>query len=200
LVSQLEQRRAILFPLSLLLGGLLIAACSRKAEIENAPDGGSMVMMQVPMPDGGVPVVEDAGLGAGGAACDARPIQPACSGANDFGCAFDEWVRSLTSDCQQATDCRTDGWVEVVTDSEGCASELRMEDPNPDYVACMITALNGYRCGQCGDVLGSRFLGVSNEGCAPQTCSTGELRCPPGSRCEDGICVTVAENAGGGRD
>lgn len=198
MVSQLEPRRASRVSLTCAL--VLAFGCSRKAEIENAPDGGGMVMMQVPMPEGGVPVVEDSGLGEGGAACTERPIQPACSGANDFGCAFDEWVRSLTSDCQQATDCHTDGWVEVATDGEGCASELRMEDPDPDYVACMVKALNGYRCGQCGDVLGSRYLGASNDGCSVRECGTGELRCPPGTTCEGGICVTVAENAGGARD
>ena len=160
-----------------------------------------MVMMQVPLPEGGVPVVEDSGLGAAGApACQDRPIQAACSGANDFGCAFDDWVGALTSACQMSTDCQTDGWVEVVTDGDGCASELRMEDPEPVYVACMVDALNRYRCGQCGDVLGSRFLGASNDGCPLLTCGTGELRCPPGSECQQGICVTVAENAGGGAD
>jgi hypothetical protein len=200
LVSQLEQRRAGQFSLTWVLALLAACACSRKAEIENAPDGGTMVMMQVPLPEGGVPVVEDSGLGAGGAACSERPTQPACSGANDFGCAFDDWIRTLASECQMSTDCRTDGWVEVVTDGDGCASELRMEDPDPDYVACMVGALNRYRCGQCGDVLGSRYLGASNEGCSPIACSTGELRCPTGYSCLNGICVTVAENAGGGRD
>jgi hypothetical protein len=200
LVSNLELRRASRFSLRLAILALSLGACSRKAEIENAPDGGSNVMMPVPMPDGGVPVVEDSGLGAGGAACEDRPTQAACSGANDFGCAFDEWVGALSSECQLATDCRTDGWVEVATDEQGCASELRMEDPEPDYVACMVGALNRYRCGQCGDVLGSRFLGASNEGCPVQACGTGELRCPPSMKCESGICVTVAENTGGGRD
>jgi hypothetical protein len=191
LVSKPQLRGTGRVPLS--LAGLVLAAvmstCSRKAEIEDAPDGGTVVMMEIPQPDGGVPSIEDSGLGAGGAACSDRPSQAACSGANDFGCVFDDWIRALTETCQQATDCHTDGWVEVAADADGCASELRMEDPDADYVACMVSELNRYRCGQCSDVIGSRFLGVSNDGCPEQACGTGELRCPPGSICTDGVCV-----------
>jgi hypothetical protein len=183
--------------------GLVLAltlACSRKAEIEDAPDAGGVTPMQVPFPEDGVPPVEDSGIGAGGAACVDRESQPACFGVNDFPCAFDDWIRTLTDACQTQTDCHTDGWVEVVTDAEGCASELRMEDPDPEYVECMTRQLNRYRCGQCAEVLSNRFLGASNDGCPELPCGTGELRCPPGFTCNDGTCAEVGSGTGGGSD
>jgi hypothetical protein len=180
--------------LALTLG---LCMCSRKAEIEDAPDGGGVTPMQIPYPADGVPVVEDSGIGAGGAACGDRPSQNACMGVNDFPCAFDDWIRTLTDACQNQTDCHTDGWVEVVTDAEGCASELRMEDPDPEYVECLTRELNRYRCGQCADVLSNRFLGASNDGCPEVTCGTGELRCPPGFVCQAGVCVESGAGSGG---
>jgi hypothetical protein len=167
----------------------LLLACSRRAEIENAPDAGSVPTMEVPRPDAGVPVVEDAPLANGqGLACQERPVQSACRGANDFGCDFDGWVQMIAEACQQQTDCHTDGWLEVVLGPEGCATELRMEDPDTDYVECISEQLSQYMC-PCADVVGSRFLGLSNDGCEGVACGTGELRCPPGATCERGECV-----------
>src|SRR5215207_7006057 len=104
---------------------LLLSSCSRRAEIENSPDGGQVPVNEVPRPADGVPVVEDAPLSnAEGLTCADRPTQFACRGANDFGCAFDDWFQALTEQCQQLTDCHTDGWVEVFVGSDGCASEL----------------------------------------------------------------------------
>lgn len=192
--------------LALAVSGLVLAwalgllACSRKAEIEDAPDAGGVTPMQVPFPEDGVPLVEDSGIGAVGAACVERESQPACFGVNDFPCAFDDWIRTLTDACQSQTDCHTDGWVEVVTDTEGCASELRMEDPDPEYVECMTRELNRYRCGQCAEVLSRRFLGASNDGCPELPCGTGELRCPPGFACIDGSCAEGGTGSGGASD
>ena len=188
MVSQRESRRGSRLPLTLFGVVLLAGSCSRNAEIEQAPEPGEVPVMEFPRPEGGVPVVEEAEL-AGSEACNDRPAQPACAGANDFGCDFDGWLQSLAQACQLQTDCHTNGWVEVVVGEEGCATELRMEDPDPAYVACLTEQLRQYQC-PCHDVLGSRFLGLSHDGCADTACGTGELRCPPGSTCRDGECQT----------
>ena len=39
---------------------LLLVGCSRRAEIENAPQGGQVPVEEVPRPADGVPLVEDA--------------------------------------------------------------------------------------------------------------------------------------------
>lgn len=179
---------------------LLLASCSRRAEIENAPDAGTVPIMEVPKPDGGVPVVADAALDhPEGLACDDRPRNGLCGGANDFGCDFDGWFQRLTAECQQQTDCHTDGWVEAAVGREGCAIELRMEDPDPAFVACLTDQLSRYQC-PCKDVIGSTYLGLANDGCSGETCGTGELRCPPGSTCQDGQCVEDETASGGASD
>ena len=189
MVSQRERRRRSSVSLSAVAAGwLLVAACSRHAEIEEDPRPGELPVMEVPRPDGGIPVVEDAELSnAEGLSCNERARQPACGGANDFGCDFDGWLQLVAEACQQQTDCRTNGWVEVLLDADGCASELRMQEPNPDYVACLARELSSYQC-PCRNVVGSRFLGLSHEGCEEAGCGTGELRCPPGSSCVEGKC------------
>jgi hypothetical protein len=177
-----------------------VAACSRRAEIENAPDAGAVMVTEIPRPEGGVPVVDESGLEVDVKACQERASQAECSGANDFVCDFDRWLRSLSDTCESRTGCQTNGWLEVVTSPEGCAMELRMEDPDPAFVSCLSSELNQYRCGTCGDVLGARFLGASNDGCpgADVPCGTGEIRCAPGSACQEGICVENAAGAGSG--
>lgn len=175
---------------------LALLACSRRAEIEDLPDAGNLPTMEVPRPDGGVPLVEESGVSESApAACEARPSQPACSGTNDFGCDFDAWVQQLTESCQLQTDCRTNGWVEVTVGGSGCATALRMEDPDADYVTCMADQLGQYRC-PCRDVSGSRFLGLSHDGCGDRGCGTGEFRCPEGMSCQAGRCL--ADDASGG--
>jgi hypothetical protein len=191
MVSQREPRRRSRLSLkAILLAALSLIGCSRRAEIEDAPDAGTVPTMEVPRPDGGVPLVEDAPLeNAEGLRCADRPVQSVCRGANDFGCDFDGWIQQLAELCQTQTDCHTDGWVEVQLGAEGCATELRMEDPDAEYVACISEQLSQYRC-PCADVAGSRFLGLAHDGCEEVACSTGELRCPPGSTCQEGKCVT----------
>jgi hypothetical protein len=170
---------------------LFMFGCSRRAEIENAPDAGTVPIMEVPKPEGGVPPVEDAALvHPEGLTCNERPRNGLCGGANDFGCDFDGWFQRLVAECQEQTDCHTDGWVEASVDGDGCASELRMEDPDPELVACLTAELSQYQC-PCDNVVGSFYLGLANDGCPGNKCGTGELRCPPGSTCRDGECVLV---------
>lgn len=179
---------------ALALLGLI--ACSRRAEIENAPDAGTLPTMEVPKPEGGVPPVEGAQLEhSDGLGCNERPRNRLCGGANDFGCDFDGWFQRLAAECQQQTDCHTDGWVEASVDGDGCASELRMEDPDPEFVACLTAQLSQYQC-PCDNVVGSFYLGLANDGCRGSACGTGELRCAPGSTCRDGQCVEDAPAGG----
>lgn len=197
MVSQRQLGRRSSVSLSFAGVSLLLLGCSRRAEIEDAPDAGGVPVMEVPRPDGGIPVVEDAPLAnSEGLDCNQRPRQPACGGANDFGCDFDGWLQLLAEMCQQQTDCHTDGWVEVLVGPEGCATELRMEDPDEPYVACISEQLSQYNC-PCKDVLGSRFLGLSHDGCAGSGCGTGELRCPPGTSCRQDECVAEVAGFGG---
>lgn len=181
---------------ALLWAVLGLLACSRRAEIENAPDGIDVVVTQPPRPDGGVPVVAEAPLeNADGLTCAERPTQAACRGVNDFPCDFGGWLEDLAEHCQRRTQC-TDGWLEVQLDPDGCATELRMEDPDPPYVACITAALSKYRC-PCDAVLGSRFLGLGHGDCGAPACGTGEFRCPAGSICDQGQCVPDDATAGG---
>lgn len=177
---------------------LLALGCSRRAEIENAPDAGTVPIMEVPKPDGGVPPVEDAVLDhPDGLICNERPRNAKCGGANDFGCDFDGWFQRLAAECQQQTGCHTDGWAEASVDGDGCASELRLEDPEPEFVACLTAELSQYQC-PCDNVVGSFYLGLANDGCPGTKCGTGELRCPPGATCRDGECVPVEDAQVGG--
>lgn len=185
---QRRRRRAVSLIAIALGGALLLSGCSRRAEIEDSPETDMLPPMEVPRPEGGVPVVEDAPLANRAELdCKQRPSQADCRGANDFGCEFDRWFQALAATCQQQTDCHTDGWVEVLLSPEGCAAELRMQDPDAAYVACISEQLSQYSC-PCASVLGSRFLGLSNDGCAA-ACGTGEFRCQPGTTCQQGECV-----------
>lgn len=197
LVSQRKLRGSAGVPVkrALLLAALALLACSRKAEIENVPDAGPVMIIEPPRPDGGIPPVADAPLeNPEGLACGERPLQAECRGADDFPCDFDGWFQNLAEICQRRSEC-TDGWVEATLGVDGCAAELRMEDPDPPYVACIAEALRQYRC-PCSDVIGSRFLGLGHGECSAQ-CGTGELRCPPGSTCREALCVADDPSTGG---
>lgn len=206
MVSHLEHGRRKRFSLTArlaLVASLAAAvslACSRRAEIDDPKVDELPPVPEVPFPEGGVPVVEDSGVDRAGGDCEERVGQSACAGTNDFTCAFDRWLLQLSETCQTQTGCRTNGWIEVVLGEQGCAAELRMEQPNPEFVGCVTEQLNRHRCGGCAGVSASRFLGAAREGCEPSEirCSTGELRCPPGLRCEQGLCVDGAGGASGG--
>lgn len=193
MVSKRERGRGRRLSLACML--LVAGSCSRSADIEQSPDRGVGSEDQVPLPEGGVPLVEGADLGDASAdACQARAGQPSCAGANDFGCNFGRWLPELVEACQQQTDCHTDGWVQVQLGSNGCATELRMEDPDVPFVQCMTERLRAHHC-PCKEVAASVYLGLGHDGCV--ACGTGELRCPPGSTCQDGQCVEDETEAGG---
>jgi len=198
MVSKFDRRRAVRVSLTLgLVASLTVAGgCSRRAEIENAPTDPQLTPTDVPRPDAGVPLVAESGLELDVDACRARPVQIACAGTNDFGCALDDWLPALAESCQYVTDCHTNGWIEIETAESGCVDELRMEDPNPDFVACLVAELNRYRCPSCKGAAASSFLGASHDGCEPLLCGTGELRCPPGWTCQGRLCERDEAAAG----
>jgi hypothetical protein len=173
-----------------------VLACSRRVEIENAPDAGDVTVNEPPpRPDGGVPVVTGARFDhPDGVACPDRPVESSCQGANDFPCNFEGWLENVAEVCQRRTQC-TDGWLEVEVGAEGCPTELRMEDPDPPYVECVTDMLSRYRC-PCKNVASARFLGLDHGECK-LSCGVGELRCPPGFACQAGECVIDAGSSGG---
>src|ERR1041384_58024 len=120
MVSHVEPRRRGLVPLTarvaLLLAGLMTApfvGCSRRAEIEDPIVSELPPTPAIPLPDGGVPLVEDSELEVGDGSCEGREGQSACVGTNDFTCAFDRWILQLSEACQTQTGCHTNGWLEV---------------------------------------------------------------------------------------
>lgn len=194
------QRRRTRYPAVIALVSWVCASCSRHADIKDEPDAGTDLGPNAPKPDGGVPVVEDTGLDDPGlTSCLERPENGACRGANDFPCNFSAWVPELAEQCQNATGCVTNGWVELELGADGCAAQIRMDQPNTDYVACLVETLGAYRC-PCESMSFGHFLGIGNDGCetGPRPCGSGEFPCGKGEVCEDGLCVLAAGGSGAG--
>jgi hypothetical protein len=201
MVSHAERRRAFR-PALITVVALSAWACSRHADIQDEPDGGTNLGPSAPQPDAGIPAVEDTGLDDPSLlACADRPEAEngACRGANDFPCDFSGWVPLLAEQCQTETGCVTNGWVEIELGDDGCASELRMDQPNADYVACLVQTLGAYSC-PCEAMSFGHFLGVGNEGCetGPSPCTSGEFPCAGGQICVDGFCVVDASGGAPG--
>jgi hypothetical protein len=87
-------------------------------------------------PDGGIPDLEDTGLdNPDFLACAERPLRD-CTGANDFPCGFEPWVERSAERCQLLTGCRTDDWLSVTMNDDGCVSAIGMTEPKKAFVAC----------------------------------------------------------------
>lgn len=193
-----ERRPLVALSCSALLAIFVVASCSRSADIRDEPDAGTTPGPVVPLPDGGIPELEDAGLDDPEfPACQTREEDQDCRGVNDFPCDFAYWVPVLAEECQQATGCKTNGWIEIDLADDGCASALRMEQPNDDFVACVVNELGTHRC-PCEAQSERHFLGLTNDGCAPsdQDCRSGEFPCEFGQLCVDGKCVADSGAAG----
>ena len=182
-----HSRRERLSPLSLARGAafvLVVLGCSRRGELFDRPDASLGVN---PTVDASVPLVEDSGIDDPSLpACAERPVGD-CQGANDFPCSFEPWMYEVAAACQDATDCRANDWVEVRTGENGCVSEIRMVEPHPDYVACLVETFGQYSC-PCDETAAAYFLGLGNNGCEPP-CGVGEFPCPSGQSCVAGMCV-----------
>jgi len=183
MVPNAHRGRERLPALSLALA-LALAGCSRRGELFDRPDAS---LDASPTVDASIPVVEDSGIDDPSLpACRERPTGD-CQGANDFPCSFEPWMYEVAAACQEATDCRTNDWVEVRTGPDGCVSEIRMVEPRADYIACLVETFGSYAC-PCQETAAAYFLGLGNDGCEPP-CGVGEFPCPSGQSCVAGMCV-----------
>jgi hypothetical protein len=146
------------------LGPLVqLGGCRRQADIRDEPDGSLTVG---PKLDAGELVVVDSGLESDAyPACADRPTGE-CVGSNDFPCAFEGWVAGTAQDCQKATGCNTNGWLEVKMGADGCVVEIGMEKPNDEMIACLVAEFGFFRC-PCGEVEASHLFGYGNTGTCP---------------------------------
>jgi hypothetical protein len=152
-------RRALLaLALATTLAG---AACERQADLrdEPLPD----LLEPTPTLDAGDIPELDAGLGSDAyPACEDRP-GGACVGPIDFPCAFDGWVSDTAARCQSETGCKTNGWLEVTMAADGCVSDIGMDNPNPEMVACLLEELGSIHC-PCGEGVSTYYFGEGNDG------------------------------------
>jgi hypothetical protein len=162
---------------------LVVPACGRHADLRQGAETG--LAPADPVIDKGkfLPV---GGVLDGG--CAARPTD-ACYGDVDFPCNVSDWVTALAKKCQQATDCATNGSVEISLGNSGCVTKIAMTQPNDAMVACLVKQVTAVRC-QCMQPLSSTyFFGLGNAPpCGSGQCSA-EFPCAQGLHCVDGVCI-----------
>lgn len=140
-----------------------IGGCTRRADIRDEPDG---AVKPPPQLDAGDIPELDSGLGTDAfMACEDRPYGE-CNGPVDFPCAFQSWVTSTAKDCQYATGCKTNGWLEVKLSDDGCVVAIGMDEPNEEIVACLLEELGSLRC-PCDESETKHFFGIGNDGVCP---------------------------------
>lgn len=186
MVSHTHERRHLARALSGLLLAVLAGACSRQLELYDEPDASAAPVGSGPQPPAEIPEV--VGSGVGGAehpACGERPTGK-CQGANDFPCDFSGWVERAVPDCQQAADCRANGWVRVVLASDGCVSAIGMVEPEPAFIACLVQEFGSFGCPQCSAMEATHYLGEGNDGCIV-ACERDD-DCRAEEFCEKGYC------------
>lgn len=145
-----------------LAGGLALVGCGREVEIYDAPDA-SVAPVEHPRPDGPLDTVDVEFNGEAAVPCAERGTE-LCTGANDFVCVPEAFIATIVADCYALGGCLVDGWVEIELGAGGCAVELRMESPDPDFAACVVEHADAGRCA-CGLVAHAVFLGYANDGC-----------------------------------
>jgi hypothetical protein len=172
---------------------LLVAplCCSRENELRG--EGTRYVLPpRFAPPDAGIPTIhsDQELLGPAFPECKTRSFGD-CYGGNDFPCAFDQWVRRLATECQQATGCRANGWVAFDTNVDGCPSRIGMTDPQPEFAACLREVMGNLQC-PCGAVSIEHFLGIGHDGCETgRECGGTEFPCASGFTCIAGVCVAA---------
>jgi hypothetical protein len=151
------------------LAGLLASAlifvfsegCERYADIRDEQD--EVLIDPTPTIEAGVIPVVDSGLESDAfMTCSDRPIGD-CVGTNDFLCGFEKWMRATAEKCQLDTGCKTNGWLEVKMANSGCVTEIRMDQPNDEMIACVLAEFGAVRC-PCSEVEGSYYFGKMNSG------------------------------------
>ena len=151
----------------MLLGGVALAiACGRRVELETeskpvfeAGAGGSGIVdaeVERILPDGPVPIVEDAGLLLeAGDGCAARPS--GCPSTTDFPCGLTEWFSKVVSTCRERAGC-IEGFLTIELAGEGCASQIGMTHVNRRFVECLLDELQYERC-PCAPGVETIYLG-----------------------------------------
>ncbi|MDI1451028.1 hypothetical protein [Polyangium sp. 6x1] len=135
-------------------------ACTRHADIRDERES---ILERPPAFDaGGIPEL-DSGLGS-----DAHPLcadRPTgeCVGSNDFPCGFEDWAIATAKACQEASGCKTNGWLEVKMGPGGCVEAIGMEEPNDEVVSCLVAEMGAVKC-PCGEGISKYYFGSGNAG------------------------------------
>ena len=163
-VSRVGIALALSFSCAALGSSVQLGGCVRHADIRDEPDGSAVKPPPV-LDAGDIPEL-DSGLGTDAfGACEDRPYGE-CNGPVDFPCAFQSWVASVAKSCQQATSCKTNGFLEVTVGDDGCVASIGMDQPNDEIVACLLAELTSLRC-PCDETETRHFFGVGNDGVCP---------------------------------
>lgn len=141
----------------------LAAGCDRSAEIYDTPRA-EVQPDEVPRPDAALEPVDVDFDAPDYLPCSERSYA-LCEGGTDFPCMPPVFLEPALRTCFTASDCQVDGWVEVELGDDGCVQELRMEDPEPEYVDCLAERLTQGRC-VCGAFTLELYFGLGNDGCA----------------------------------
>ncbi|MBK9263320.1 MAG: hypothetical protein IPM54_26395 [Polyangiaceae bacterium] len=144
--------------------GLVFAfstGCERHANIRDENDD-TLLDKPPELEAGPIPVVDSGVESDAYLACLDRPLGD-CVGSNDFLCGFEKWMRATAENCQMTTGCKTNGWLEVTMAGDGCVSEIRMDKPNDEMVACLVAEFGAVRC-PCAEIEGSYYFGNTNSG------------------------------------
>ena len=145
---------------------MLAFACGRRAELfgeeedARARERDSAVdrtPREPPIPDGGVPVLVEAGLELeAGDGCGARSVT--CPSNVDFPCQRHAWYGKLIELCRERAGCAS-GWLSIRLEGAGCASELGMTEPSAAFAACIVEELNRGAC-PCPPEVTNIYLGA----------------------------------------
>lgn len=146
-----------------LLALAFVVGCDRSAEIYDTPTA-EVVPDSVPRPETPLAPVDVDFNAPEHLPCAERSLAR-CEGGTDFPCMPEVFLEPALRDCFTESDCRVDGWVEIDLGDDGCAEELRMEDPDPDFIDCAAERLTLGRC-VCGAWTLELFFGLGNDGCA----------------------------------
>lgn len=140
---------------------LLSEGCERYADIRDERDE-TLIDNSPTLEAGAIPVIDSGLEGDAFPNCPDRPVGD-CVGSNDFLCGFEKWMRETAEKCQVMTGCKTNGWLEVKMAGNGCVTEIRMDTPNDDMIACLLAEYGSVRC-PCNEIEGSYYFGKMNNG------------------------------------
>lgn len=160
--------RLLLFACAGALGPLgALHACTRHADLRD--DVGPVETLD-PTPDLDASISPvDVSLGSDAhATCADRPLAQGCVGTVDFPCAFSGWAVDIAKKCQVDTGCEANGSIEITMGTDGCISELGMDQPAGELAACVAAEVSAVRCPCIDEESIVHYLGVGNDGVCPE--------------------------------